>query len=61
MTVVISQDIEFDEEDAWNWEEQQENTCSFIPYFDEEGKEKDVPMQESEPPTPQDEGSTERP
>lgn len=58
---MISQDIEFDEEDAWNWEEQQENTCNFIPYFDEEDKEKDVPTQESETLTPQDEGSTEGP
>lgn len=64
--VVVSRDVQFDKEDAWKWEDQQENTYSFLPYFDDEDdvapiEEPEPSTPQGEPPTPQSENSSERP
>ncbi|XP_070036123.1 uncharacterized protein [Nicotiana tomentosiformis] len=34
--IVVSRDVEFDEELAWNWEAQEETSYDFLPYFGDE-------------------------
>ena len=44
--VVVSRDVEFDEEAMWNWEAREEEVYDFFPYFDQETM---VPIQETTP------------
>lgn len=46
---MVSIDIEFDEQVAWNWEAQEEKVNNIFPYFREEDQETIMPMQ---PPSP---------
>ncbi|KAH0781853.1 hypothetical protein KY290_001451 [Solanum tuberosum] len=49
--VVVSRDVEFDEEVSWNWEAPEERTYDFLPYFgDEEEHETMTPAQDATPP-----------
>nr|XP_009762152.1 PREDICTED: uncharacterized protein LOC104214207 [Nicotiana sylvestris] len=49
--VVVSRDVEFDEELAWEWEAQEETSYDFLPYFgDEEEPETVEPVQGTTPP-----------
>ena len=64
--MVLSPDVEFDEEVAWNWETQEENVYDFLPYFEEEEQESMVPTNDTTPfssPTSQihEESSSDRP
>ncbi|XP_070039175.1 uncharacterized protein [Nicotiana tomentosiformis] len=49
--MVVSRDVEFDEELAWNWEAQDETLYDFLPYFgDEEEPETVELVQDTTPP-----------
>ncbi|KAH0636480.1 hypothetical protein KY289_036395 [Solanum tuberosum] len=49
--VVVSRDVEFDEEASWNWEALEERTYGFLPYFgDEEEQETIAPAQDATSP-----------
>ncbi|XP_070012611.1 uncharacterized protein [Nicotiana sylvestris] len=49
--VVVSRDVEFDEELAWDWEAQEETSYDFLLYFgDEEEPETVEPVQDTTPP-----------
>ena len=45
--VMVSRDVEFDEEEAWNWEKEYEDTYNFFPYYEEEDQ---APNELSTPP-----------
>ncbi|RDX71967.1 hypothetical protein CR513_48614, partial [Mucuna pruriens] len=47
--MIVSRDVEFDEEEAWNWEKE-EDTYDFLPYFEEGDQEVVVPNEFSTPP-----------
>ena len=47
--IVVSRDIEFDEEETWNWEKE-EGTYDFFPYFEENDEEVATPNEFSTPP-----------
>ncbi|XP_070053662.1 ABC transporter B family member 27-like isoform X2 [Nicotiana tomentosiformis] len=49
--MVVSRDVEFDEELAWNWEAREETSYDFLPYFGDEEEPKTVePVQDTTPP-----------
>ncbi|RDX70427.1 hypothetical protein CR513_50318, partial [Mucuna pruriens] len=47
--MIVSRDIEFDEEEAWNWEKE-EVTYDFLPYYEEGDQEVVVPNEFTTPP-----------
>ncbi|RDX82228.1 hypothetical protein CR513_37009, partial [Mucuna pruriens] len=47
--MIVSRDVEFDEEEAWNWEKE-EVTYDFLPYFEEGDQEVVVPNEFTTPP-----------
>ncbi|KAL4301681.1 hypothetical protein GQ457_10G015230 [Hibiscus cannabinus] len=55
--IVISRDVEFDEQASWNWEAQEEKSYDFFPYFVEEqdvtpSQVVDLPQNMTPPPSP---------
>ncbi|KAL4289791.1 hypothetical protein GQ457_14G011090 [Hibiscus cannabinus] len=55
--IVISRDVEFDEQASWNWEAQEEQSYDFFPYFVEEqdvtpSQVVDRPQNMTHPPSP---------
>ncbi|XP_012853620.1 PREDICTED: uncharacterized protein LOC105973146 [Erythranthe guttata] len=48
--IVVSRDVEFDEEASWDWKAQEAETYDFFPYFGEEDEE--LPLQNTSPPSP---------
>ncbi|KAL4339806.1 hypothetical protein GQ457_08G010530 [Hibiscus cannabinus] len=55
--IVISRDVEFDEQASWNWEAQEEQSYDFFPYFVEEqdvtpSQVVDLPQNMTPPPSP---------
>ena len=34
--IMVSRDVEFDEEAIWDWETNEESTYDFLPYFEED-------------------------
>ena len=47
--IMVSQDVEFDEEAIWDWETNEESTYDFLPYFEEDIT---TPIQDTTPPPP---------
>ncbi|RDX88466.1 hypothetical protein CR513_29937, partial [Mucuna pruriens] len=47
--MIVSRDVEFDEEEEWNWEKE-EATYDFLPYFEEGDQEVVVPNEFTTPP-----------
>jgi len=45
--VVVSCDLEFDEETTWNWDAQEEKPYNFLPYLGEEGKDQEISIQDA--------------
>ena len=48
--VVVSHDVEFDEEAVWNWEAQEEKMYDFLPYLEEEEEDQETAIQDVTPP-----------
>jgi len=44
--VVVSRDVEFDEEVMCNWEAQEKKTCDFLPYLEEEEEDQETTIQD---------------
>ena len=50
--VVVSLDVDFDEEASWNGEAMEEKTYDFLPYIGDEEEQETMEQDESPPPSP---------